>query len=424
VTRRWIAELAWLGGEDLERDVFLEVEDGHFVTVTPNVTDEPGSRLPGVTLPGMVNTHSHAFHRKLRGRTHRKGGDFWIWRDLMYQVAADLTPESYEEIATNVYAEMVGAGFTTVGEFHYVHHQMGGRPYHDPNEMGHVLIRAARRAGIRIALLDAGYFTAGLDGSPLSPVQMRFSDVTVDSWLERVASLADSYRDQPDVRVGLAPHSVRAVPESYLATLVEQKAPDITTHIHVSEQPTENQVCRDITGVTPVGLLDRVGMLGPNTTVIHATHLTDLDIDLLGGSHTRVCYCATTERELADGIGPAASLHAAGSSISIGSDSHAVIDPFEEARGLELHNRLATGRRGGFEPEYLLEAATRSGAAALGFETVGLVVGANADFITVSSSSPRTSGLSPDQGAAQIVFAATSADVTDVFVAGNRIDGL
>ncbi len=190
--QRWIADLAWLGGDDLKHDVLLEVEDGRFVTVSADVDDSSATPLSGVTLPGMVNAHSHAFHRMLRGKTHRRGGDFWLWRQLMYEVAADLTPESYEEIATRVYDEMVLAGFTTVGEFHYVHHQSDGRSYDDPNEMAHALIRAARRAGIRLALLDSGYLTANLDESPLSPVQMRFSDGTVEAWLERVGILGEA----------------------------------------------------------------------------------------------------------------------------------------------------------------------------------------------------------------------------------------
>lgn len=193
------------------------------------------------------------------------------------------------------------------------------------------------------------------------------------------------------------------------------------THIHVSEQSAENQDCVALTGATPVGLLNRVGLLGPATTAIHATHLTDEDVSLLGGSQTGVCYCATTERELADGIGPAHALNAAGSPLSVGSDSHAVIDPFEESRGVELHNRLATGRRGDFAPSELLKFATSNGATSLGFAQGGLEVGANADFITVSTDSPRTEGFSFDDGLAQTMFSATNADVTDVFVAGKRV---
>jgi len=418
---RWIAEFAWLSGEELQRDVLLEIEEGFIVSVIPGSKDEQGTRLRGVTLPGMVNAHSHAFHRLLRGRTHEKGGNFWVWRDLMYQVAADLTPETYEEIAFSVYTEMAKSGFTTVGEFHYIHHQLGGRPYDDPNAMGHALIRAARRAGIRIALLDAGYLSAGFDNTPLSPVQERFSDGNVDSWLERVDALANHYREQSDVRIGLAPHSVRALSETNLVTLAQRRPEKTPTHIHVSEQPAENQDCVAFTGTTPVGLLSRVGLLGPNTTAVHATHLTDEDISLLGSSQTGICYCATTERELADGIGPAHALNAAGSPLSIGTDSHAVIDPFEESRGLELHNRLATGRRGDFAPSDLLKSATANGAASLGFEPNGLEVGASADFVTVSTDSPRTQGFTFDGGVAQIIFSATNADVTDVFVGGKRL---
>ena len=280
MTRRWIAEYAWLGGEALERDVLLEVENGRFVSVTPDSADASNPRLAGVTLPGMVNTHSHAFHRLLRGRTHRQGGDFWVWRGLMYEIAADLTPESYEEIAFGVYTEMASSGFTTVGEFHYIHHQSDGRPYIDANEMGHALIRAARRAGIRIALLDSGYLQAGLDGSPVDPVQARFGDGTVEAWLDRVGVLAEEYADQSDVRIGLAPHSVRAIPESGLTTVAERRGPEIPTHIHVSEQPAENRDCLEFTGTTPVGLLDRVGLLGPSTTDRKSTRLNSSHTDI------------------------------------------------------------------------------------------------------------------------------------------------
>ena len=413
--------MAWLGGEDLEQNVVLEVENGRFTAIRPESDIDDGRRLPGVTLPGMVNAHSHAFHRELRGLTHRQGGDFWLWRDLMYQVAGELTPESYEEIATRVFTEMALAGFTTVGEFHYVHHQPGGVPYENPNEMGDALIRAARSVGIRIALLDAGYLAGGLDERPLNPVQTRFSDGTAENWLDRVEAMTDLYADDQDVRIGLAPHSVRAMPEAGLSLLASRRSPGTPTHIHVSEQPSENADCLAHTGVTPVGLLERVGLLGPGTTAVHATHLTATDISLLGKSATGVCYCATTERDLADGIGPALALKSAGSPLSVGTDSHAVIDPFEETRGLELHNRLLTGKRGEFAPTYLLEAATSNGAVALGFDPGGLVVGANADFMTVSASSPRTNGLSKDEGVAQTVFSAAAADVTDVVVAGRPI---
>lgn len=414
----WLAQQAWLGGESLDRDVLIEVENGVITSVLADPGSAKGVRLAGVTLPGLVNAHSHAFHRLLRGHTHRQGGDFWAWRDLMYEVASELTPESYEELATAVFVEMALAGITTVGEFHYLHHQPGGEPYQDPNEMGHSLIRAARRAGIRIGLLDAGYLTAGLDGEELHPVQQRFSDGSADSWLTRVEELGAAYRDAEDVRIGLAPHSVRAMPETALARLSERRPPATPVHIHISEQLAENQACLEATGLTPVGLLDRIGLLGPKTTAIHATHVTPSDITSLGDSKTGVCYCATTERDLADGIGPSASLHRAGSPLSVGSDSHAVVDLFEEARGVELHERLRSHQRGVFAPADLLAAATTNGAVALGFDG-GLSVGAPADFVVVSGETPRTAGSG--EHVAGIVYAATAGDVTDVIVGGNRV---
>ena len=419
--KRWLADLAWLGGEDLAQNVLIEASAGRLNRVDPDQVDAGAERLRGVVLPGLVNTHSHAFHRVLRGRTHQEGGDFWAWRDLMYRVAADLTPDSYEEIATSLYVEMALAGITTVGEFHYLHHQPSGAPYADRNEMGHRLIRAARRAGIRIALLDAGYLTAGLAGQALLPVQKRFSDGTVGEWLKRFGELEDTYRDQDDVRIGLAPHSVRAVPEPALREVAKRAAGGTPVHIHVSEQPAENRECLEHTGLTPVGLLERAGMLGPSLTAVHATHLTDTDIALLGSSRTGVCYCSTTERDLADGLGPAHALFQAGSPLSVGSDSHAVVDLFEEARGIELHHRLATGRRGGFSAFQLLSTATSNGAVALGFPGSGLTQGAPADFIVVSAATPRMAGVEGPGGAAMTLFSATAADVTEVFVAGKQV---
>jgi formiminoglutamate deiminase len=336
----------------------------------------------------------------------------------MYEVAASLTPESYEEIATAVFTEMAMAGITSVGEFHYVHHQPGGKPYDDPNEMGHALIRAARRAGVRIALLDACYLMAGFNGQQLHPHQERFSDQSVDAWLDRVEALANDYDDDDDVVIGLAPHSVRAVPDESLRRLVSRRDPGTKIHIHVSEQPVENEACLEATGLTPVGFLARVGLLGEDTTAIHATHLTPGDITMLGDSGTGVCYCATTERDLADGIGPSAALHGAGSPLCVGSDSHAVIDLFEEARGMELHERLRSGSRGNLSPRDLARAATVNGAAALGVAGGRLETGEPADFIVVSRESPRTTGASDLAG---IIYSATGADVTDVVVGGEPV---
>lgn len=338
----------------------------------------------------------------------------------MYDVAASLTPETYEDLATAVYSEMAMAGVTVVGEFHYVHHQTGGVPYTDPNEMGHALIRAARRAGIRICLLDAGYLRSGFGNETLDPVQERFSDGSADAWLDRVEELVASYDDDHDVEIGVAPHSVRAVARADLETAA-RRVSGRPIHIHVSEQPAENEACVQATSLTPTGLLAATDVLRPDTMLIHATHVTTDDIKLISGSGAGVCYCATTERDLGDGLGPAGRLAAAGVDLAVGSDSHAVIDLFEEARGMELHQRLADGRRGVLAAESLLEAATAAGSAALGFgHGRRLESGAPADFVVVDTGSPRLYGLDL-RLVDSVVFSATASDITDVFVAGRQI---
>ena len=230
-------------------------------------------------LPGFANAHSHAFHRALRGRTHEHGGTFWTWRERMYAVAARLDPDSYLALARAAYAEMALAGVTAVGEFHYLHHGPDGRPYADPNAMGHALAQAAADAGIRLTLLDTCYLTADVDGRPVEGVQRRFSDGTADAWAERVAAL----RDGPGLRIGVAAHSVRAVPRAALPVVAEA-AGGRPLHVHLSEQPAENAACLAAHGLTPTGLLAAEGLLGPATTAVHATHLTGADIALLGSS--------------------------------------------------------------------------------------------------------------------------------------------
>lgn len=410
-----------MDGEELARKFVIESRGGVISSLSDGPVPDGAVRLDGVVLPGFVNAHSHAFHRLLRGRTHRRRGDFWIWRDLMYEVAASLTPESYERLGTAVFVEMAMAGITTVGEFHYVHHQSDGVPYSDPNEMGHALVRAARAVGIRINLLDAGYFTAGFDDRPLHPVQERFRDHSLDGWLERVSALRARYESERDVRIGLAPHSVRAVPPPMLKDLGGRSLVDTPVHIHVSEQPAENRECLEATGLTPTGLLEQSGLIGPQTTLVHATHLTRQDIEAVGSAGATVCYCATTERDLADGIGPAHELSGAGANLCVGSDSHAIIDMLEEARGLEMHTRLASGQRGNFSSGELLSALTHHGSASLGFPGGGLEVGSPADFVVIDTDSPRLAGMGADPTLDSIVFAASADDVSDVYVSGRKI---
>jgi formiminoglutamate deiminase len=407
---RWWAAHALLPF-GLARDVRFTVVDGRFTAVTPGVSPGDAARLPGVALPGFADAHSHAFHRALRGRTADGRGTFWTWRERMYAVAARLHPDTYLALARAAFAERALAGVTTVGEFHYLHHGPDGRPYADPNAMGSALAEAAAQAGVRLTLLDACYLTGDVDGRPVGGVQRRFSDGTAGAWADRVGAL----RDGPGLRIGVAAHSVRAVPRKALRTVAETAA-GRPLHVHLSEQPAENAACRAAHGLTPTGLLAAEGLLGPATTAVHATHVTPQDVALLGGSGTTACLCPTTERDLADGIGPARALADAGCPLALGGDQHAVTDPFEEARGLEMHERLGSGERGRFPPAALLAALTAH--AALGRPDAGrLEPGARADLVAVRLDTARTAGADP----AQILFAATAADVDTVVVDGRVV---
>ncbi|MFJ4426562.1 formimidoylglutamate deiminase [Streptomyces bobili] len=418
-TRTYWLEHAWLGTH-VEPGAAVEVTDGRITAVRTGVdAPPPGAEiLRGLTLPGLANAHSHAFHRALRGTVQVGSGTFWTWREVMYSVADRLTPQTYHQLARAVYAEMALAGITAVGEFHYVHHAPGGTPYADPNAMGEALIEAAAEAGIRITLLDTAYLSSGFGQAP-NARQLRFSDGDADAWAERCSLL----KERDHARIGAAIHSVRAVPAGQLATVArwaqERGAP---LHVHLSEQTAENDACREAHGRTPTQLLAEHGVLGERTTGVHNTHLTDEDIALLGRSRTGTCMCPTTERDLADGIGPAVALQQAGSPLSLGSDSHAVIDLLEEARAMELNERLRSRTRGHWTAAVLLRAASADGHAALGRDDVGVLeTGKAADFTTIALDSVRTAGPLPRLGAETAVFAATAADVRHTVVAGRHV---
>lgn len=431
----WL-EQAWLGTH-VEPDVLIEAETdgrgqagpvagipgpqpGRITAVRTGVTAPPpgATVLRGLTLPGLANAHSHAFHRALRAGVQVGSGTFWTWRDTMYRFAAKLTPDSYFALARAVYAEMALAGITAVGEFHYLHHQPGGRPYDDPNAMGEALVAAAGEAGIRITLLDAAYLSSGFGAAP-DQHQQRFSDGTADAWAERAGLL----KDRDHARIGAAVHSVRAVPADQLATVADwARTRGAPLHVHLSEQTAENEACLAAHGRTPTQLLADHGVLGPHTTGVHNTHLTEEDIALIGSSTTGTCMCPTTERDLADGIGPAVRLERAGSPLSLGSDSHAVIDLFEEARAMELNERLRTRVRGHWTAAALLRAASATGHAALGWNDAGSIeTGSLADLVTIGLDSVRTAGPLPRLGAETAVFAASAADVRHTVVGGRHI---
>ena len=401
---KWHAEQAWLGRH--AANVLIEVEKGRIKSIEEDTfAPHDAIVLRGWTLPGMANAHSHAFQRLLRGEIESGGGDFWEWRERMYRFT-DWTPADYFKHARLVFREMLEAGITAVGEFHYLHGH--------GNELGEALIDAAREEGIRITLIDACYLRGGLDGRPLDLDQMPFSDGDADAWARRLDDLSDT----DGARIASAIHSVRAVdPESMRIVATYARERRMPLHIHLGEQQAEVDECLEVEGCTPVQLLEREGILGPDLVAIHAIHLDEDDVALLGQNKVGVCGCPTTERDLGDRVGPLGALARSGCSLSVGSDSNAVIDMLEEARGLELDQRRALGRRVIHQPEELLEAATAGGMRALGWEAGELRPGMLADFVTVEQ--PRA--LWRELTAAYLVYGFSGRDVTNVVVGGETV---
>ena len=296
----WWCENAWLPPGRVAARVLITVAGGRITGVEVDVDAPPTAHvLRGLVIPGLANTHSHAFHRALRGRTQVGRGDFWTWREQMYDVANRLDPDNYLALARATYAEMVLAGITSVGEFHYVHHQPDGAPYSDRNAMGSALIEAAAQVGVRLTLLDTCYLAGGI-GEPLSPLQQRFGDGDAAGWAARI----DEIGRADHLRIGAAIHSVRAVPADQLGAVADwARARAVPLHFHLSEQRAENDACIERYGVSPTQLLADAGALSASAVAVHATHLAPGDIALLASSSTGVCLCPTTERDLADGIG-------------------------------------------------------------------------------------------------------------------------
>jgi formimidoylglutamate deiminase len=303
---------------------------------------------PTAAVPAMVNAHSHAFQRDLRGRAERPApeaagrDDFWTWREAMYRLASSLDPDSMRAVAGRAYREMAAAGYGAVGEFQYVHHRPDGRPYDDPNALAVAVAEAAVAAGLVIVLLPAAYHRAGWDGGhlPAGEGQRRFCDPTAEAFLERMDALRSWAAGHPRVRVGVAAHSVRAVPADWLSAIADYSdRHTLVRHVHAAEQPRELEECAREHGCSPIELLERTGFLGERTSIVHGIHVSDADIELLAASGTIVVSCPTTEGNLGDGRPPALAYRAAGVRLALGSDSQVRIDPFEEVRELEIGAR-------------------------------------------------------------------------------------
>jgi formimidoylglutamate deiminase len=407
--------------------------------------------LPGLAiLPGLVSAHGHAFQRAMRGRTQgrdpsgpsvpsppaaadsrptlRTGSrDFWSWRAAMYDVANRLEPDDVEAVARLAFHELARAGVTAVGEFHYLHNDPAGRPYADPAELARRVVRAARDVGLRIVLLRAAYARAGHGLAP-DPAQRRFVEPSVDAYLAALERTESALRGDPFVSIGIAPHSVRACPEPWLAALAaEARRRRVPLHVHAAEQAGEVTACRAEHGLSPIGLLARTGALGRDTTLVHAIHVDAADVAAIGAAGATVCACPTTERDLGDGVVPADRLLAAGARLAVGADSLAQVDLLEDARALEQQLRLVTGTRGvlddppGALASRLLDVATRGGMAALGLAGGALAPGEPADFVAVDLSDPSLAGASAESLLPTVVFSLARTAIRHVHVAGERV---
>jgi formimidoylglutamate deiminase len=399
--------------------------EGKIVEITEDVSD--AIRLKGrALLPGMVNAHSHAFQRVIRGRTEHRSqhstDSFWTWREQMYTAANALEPEEIYAVSRLAFLEMALTGITAVGEFHYIHHSRDGSPYSDPNLLEREVIRAARDVGIRIALLRVAYARAGYQ-TESNPQQVRFIEDSPDVYLKNLEQLLNVNDDM--AWIGVAPHSVRAVPLDYLKPIVafaNERA--LPVHMHVAEQPAEVSACIAEYGRSPVALLETEGLLSKHFTAVHAIHVTPKAIAALARSGAFVCACPTTERNLGDGVVPADAYFDGGVRIALGSDSQIQIDLLEDARELEYHLRLQKMERNVLAPmlaERLFDCATINGAASIGFEGGRIKPGAPADFFTVDLNDLSIAGSSPDDLLTNIVFSLARTAVRDVVVAGKRI---
>ena len=342
-------------------------------------------------IPAMVNVHSHAFQRDLRGvgeRSARPDDDFWSWREAMYALAARLDSESMRDVAGRVYREMAAAGYGAVGEFHYVHD--------GANAMAVALAEAAVEAGLRIVLLPAAYARGG---------HPRFRDPDVGAFLARVDALREWAAGRDGVSVGVAAHSVRAVPESWLRAIgAYAGSTRLVRHVHASEQPRELEECQAEHGCSPIELLDRTGFLSDVTTVVHGIHVSERDIELLAAAGAIVASCPTTEGNLGDGVFPALAYRDAGVRLAIGSDSNVVVDPFEEVRELETGARRERRTRHALLATYgdLWGELAGNGLASLGLEEAGV--------IEIDLDHPRLRGV-PPQDLSRALATCASADV-------------
>jgi len=424
-------------GFALIRDENGSISDVARADEIDHATAEKPIRLKNrALLPGLVNAHSHAFQRVIRGRTeHRTRNEkdsFWTWREMMYSAATRLDPDDVYDASRMAFLEMVLTGVTAVGEFHYLHRAPDGSEYDDPNLLAKEVLRAASDVGLRIALLRVAYARSGYELDP-NPQQARFIEPNPELYLKHLQKLRSDLADRSgSAWVGVAPHSVRAVPLAYLKSIVSYANDEgLPTHMHVAEQPAEISACIQEYGRSPVALLASEGLLHERFTAVHAIHVTPKAVHALAEARAMVCACPTTERNLGDGVAPADLFFADDIRISLGSDSQVQIDLLEDARELEYHLRLQKMERAILSPEEddsrsalaarLFDCATINGAASIGAPSGTLGPGRSADFFTVDLDDPSIAGAADDDLLAAIVFGLSKTAVRDVVIGGRQI---
>ncbi|RLP26821.1 formimidoylglutamate deiminase [Mesorhizobium sp. YM1C-6-2] len=412
--------------EGWAKDVRIAVAGGRIASVEAGVPAVAGDEQAAILLPGMPNLHSHAFQRGMAGLAETRGpgaDSFWSWREVMYRFALSMTPEHVEAVAAQLYVEMLEAGFTRVGEFHYLHHDHDGQTYDDVAEMANRIAAAASSTGIGLTLLPVFYAHSGFGGAAPNEGQRRFIN-DLDGFARLLEASRNAVRSMPEAAVGIAPHSLRAVTPRELNALVEL-APDGPIHIHVAEQVREVEDCVAWSGARPVEwLLDNAAVDG-RWCLIHATHMSEDETRRMAASGAVAGLCPVTEANLGDGTFPAPLFLDNGGRSGIGSDSNVLIGIPDELRQLEYSQRLARRERnvlaapGRSNGRDLFDRAIVGGSAALGASACGLTAGASADFVSLDRAHPTLAGKANDAVLDAWIFA-NGASVDGVWANGRR----
>lgn len=430
----WLPDLIYADGKFHSGRAIACDQRGH---IAPGASELPKSThlKNRAILPGLINAHSHAFQRVIRGRTEYRTGEskdsFWTWREMMYSAAERLTPEDLYDASRMAFLEMALSGITSVGEFHYLHRAPDGQPYDDPNLLAREVVRAAQDVGLRIALLRVAYARSGFE-TESNPRQQRFIEADPETYLKNLDRLIADLGSSPTAWPGTAPHSVRAVPLNFLRDVVEfGNDKNLPIHMHVAEQPAEIAACIAEYGRSPVALLATEGLLSEHLTAVHAIHVSPKAVGMMAQARALVCACPTTERNLGDGVVPVDQYFQNDVRVALGTDSHVQIDLLEDARLLEYNLRLQKMERAVLSPETdqdrsalaarLFECATVRGAESIGSPGGNLNEGRAADFFTIDLEDPSIAGATGDDLLANVVFSLSRTAVKDVFVGGKQI---